>query len=71
VKQAQHCQLGEGRSCPTLLCVLQPHLRHWVQICKTVRGSIQRRSAKMLKDLKAGGIKSVTGHLLSAQRRGD
>jgi len=48
---------GEGRSCPVLLCTLQPHLKCSVQVrvlqCKTIKllESIKRKSMKMLKDL--------------------
>ena len=31
VHQAQHCQPGEGRDCPALLCAMQPHLEYCVQ----------------------------------------
>jgi len=28
VLRAQHCQQGEGRGCPALLCTVKPHLQH-------------------------------------------
>ena len=67
VQNVQQCQLGEGRDCPALICTVQPHLQHCVQLWapphqdRKLSESIQRRATKMLEGLegKAYGMAKV------------
>ena len=71
--------LGAGKACPTLLCVVQPHLQCWVWVWalqhKDIKllESVQRRAMKMVKGL-SGKVCEVRVRplgVLSAEQRAE